>query len=208
MEGPSPPQALRAVEIGNSVPRSEVRTFINSLGRGSAMTIIATGIDLAKNVFAVHGVSLGGTVELRQPKVGRAKLGALIAALPPTVIGMEACSGAHHWARQFQAYGHTVRLMAPKLVTPYRMTGKRGKNDAADAAAICYVSPAVRHDGHDVAILAARHALYQEARERNPARWSGSTRDWSPVGAVTLNPERDAVVAEHLKNEDRQPLAV
>ena len=145
---------------------------------------------------------------MRQPKVGRAKLGALIAALPPTVIGMEACSGAHHWARQFQAYGHTVRLMAPKLVTPYRMTGKRGKNDAADAAAICYVSPAVRHDGHDVAILAARHALYQEARERNPARWSGSTRDWSPVGAVTLNPERDAVVAEHLKNEDRQPLAV
>ena len=101
------------------------------------MTIIATGIDLAKNVFAVHGVNLGGAVQLRQPKVGRAKLGALIAALPPTVIGMEACSGAHYWARQFQAHGHTVRLMAPKLVTPYRMTGKRGKNDAADAAAIC-----------------------------------------------------------------------
>ena len=61
----------------------------------------------------------------------------LIAALPPTVIGMEACSGAHYWAREFQKHGHTVRLMAPKLVTPYRMTGKRGKNDAADAAAIC-----------------------------------------------------------------------
>ena len=91
------------------------------------MAIIATGIDLAKNVFAVHGVNLGGGVQLRQPKVARAKLGALIAALPPTVIGMEACSGAHFWARQFQAYGHTVRLMAPKLVTPYRMTGKRGK---------------------------------------------------------------------------------
>ena len=55
---------------------------------------------------------------MRQLKVARAKLGALIAALPPTVIGMEACSGAHYWARQFQAYGHTVRLMAPKLVTP------------------------------------------------------------------------------------------
>ena len=50
---------------------------------------------------------------------------------------MEACSGAHHWARQFQAHGHTVRLIAPKFVTPYRMSGKRGKNDAADAAAIC-----------------------------------------------------------------------
>ena len=101
------------------------------------MTIIATGIDLAKNIFAVHGVNVGGTVLLRQPKVARAKLGAMIAALPPGVIGMEACSGAHYWARQFQAHGHTVRLMAPKLVTPYRMTGKRGKNDANDAAAIC-----------------------------------------------------------------------
>jgi transposase len=101
------------------------------------MTIIATGIDLAKNVFAVHGVNATGTVLLRQPRVGRAKLNSVIAALPPGVIGMEACSGAHHWARQFQAHGHTVRLMAPKLVTPYRMTGKRGKNDAADAAAIC-----------------------------------------------------------------------
>jgi transposase len=50
---------------------------------------------------------------------------------------MEACSGAHHWARQFARFGHTVRLMAPKFVTPYRMSGKRGKNDAADAAAIC-----------------------------------------------------------------------
>jgi transposase len=50
---------------------------------------------------------------------------------------MEACSGAHHWARLFQAHGHTVRLMAPKFVAPYRLSGKRGKNDAADAAAIC-----------------------------------------------------------------------
>jgi transposase len=50
---------------------------------------------------------------------------------------MEACSGAHHWARQFMVHGHTVRLMAPKFVSPYRLSGKRGKNDAADAAAIC-----------------------------------------------------------------------
>jgi len=58
-----------------------------------------------------------------------------------------------------------------------------------------------------VAILAARHAWHQQARERNPARWSGSTGDWSPVAAVTLNPERDVAAAEHLKNEDRQALA-
>jgi transposase len=82
-------------------------------------------------------VNDAGKVELRQPKVARAKLNALVAALPPSVIGMEACSGAHHWARLFQSHGHTVKLIAPKLVTPYRMSGKRGKNDAADAAAIC-----------------------------------------------------------------------
>ena len=101
------------------------------------MAIVCVGIDLAKTVFALHGVNDTGAVQLRQPKVARAKLNALVAALPPCVIGIEACSGAHHWARQFQAHGHTVRLMAPKLVTPYRMSGKRGKNDAADAAAIC-----------------------------------------------------------------------
>ena len=101
------------------------------------MSILNVGIDLAKNVFAVHGVNESGAAELRQPKVTRGKLQALIASLPPCVIGMEACSGAHHWARVFQAHGHTVRLMAPKFVAPYRMSGKQGKNDAADAMAIC-----------------------------------------------------------------------
>ena len=72
------------------------------------MAIVRVGIDLAKNVFALHGVNEGGAVGLRQPKVARAKLGALVAALPPCTIGIEACSGAHHWARQFQAHGHTV----------------------------------------------------------------------------------------------------
>lgn len=101
------------------------------------MAILTVGIDLAKNVFALHGVNEAGKPELLQPRVPRTKLHALVAALPPCTIGIEACSGAHHWARLFQAHGHSVRLIAPKLVTPYRMSGKRGKNDAADAAAIC-----------------------------------------------------------------------
>jgi len=100
------------------------------------MSIVFVGIDLAKNVFALHGVDSHGRAMLVRPAVSRAKLLEAIAALPPCSIGMEACSGAHHWARQFVAF-HTVRLMAPKLVAPYRMSGKRGKNDAADAAAIC-----------------------------------------------------------------------
>ena len=101
------------------------------------MTILTVGIDLAKNVFAVHGVNEAGKADLVRPAVPREQLKATVAALPPCVIGMEACSGAHHWAREFQALGHTVRLIAPKFVAPYRMSGKRGKNDAADAAAIC-----------------------------------------------------------------------
>lgn len=101
------------------------------------MAIVTLGIDLAKNVFALHGVDATGRASLVRPSVARGKLLELIASLPPCLIGMEACSGAHHWARLFAAHGHTVRLMAPKFVVPYRLSGKRGKNDAADAAAIC-----------------------------------------------------------------------
>lgn len=101
------------------------------------MSIVSVGIDLAKNVFAVHGVDEAGKPRLVRPSVRRARLPELVASLPPCVIGMEACSGAHYWAREFEKHGHTVRLMAPKFVVPYRMSGKRGKNDANDAAAIC-----------------------------------------------------------------------
>lgn len=101
------------------------------------MGIITIGIDLAKNVFAVHGVDDNGKPVLLRPKVPRAELLSLIAQIAPCLIGMEACSGAHHWARLFRQHGHTVKLIAPKFVTPYRMSGRRGKNDAADAAAIC-----------------------------------------------------------------------
>jgi transposase len=101
------------------------------------MAILYVGIDLAKSVFAVHGVNEAGKPALVRPSVARGKLLELIVALPPCVVGMEACSGAHHWARLFMAHGHVVRLMAPKFVAPYRLSGKRGKNDAADAAAIC-----------------------------------------------------------------------
>src|SRR5829696_7770332 len=105
--------------------------------KGKSMSILYVGIDLAKSVFAVHGVDAHGKPVLVRPNVPRAKLHELIASLPPCTVGMEACSGAHHWARLFQQHGHTVRLIAPKFVAPYRLSGKRGKNDAADAAAIC-----------------------------------------------------------------------
>lgn len=72
---------------------------------------------------------------------------------------------------------------------------------------IRYVSPAQRHAGEDVAILAARHEVYLVARERNPRRWSGATRNWEPIGAVTLNPERDSIVRTHSGAVDIPPLA-
>ncbi len=99
--------------------------------------IVTIGIDLAKNVFAVHGVDATGKPVLLRPSVPRAKLLELIVTLPPCLIGMEACSGTHHRAREFLRFGHTVRLMAPKFFAPCRLSGNRGKNEAADAAAIC-----------------------------------------------------------------------
>jgi transposase len=101
------------------------------------MAIVFVGIDLAKNIFAVHAVDEHGRVAFKDARVARDKLVGVIAALAPCTIGMEACGGAHEWARRFVLYGHTVKLMAAKLVAPYRMSGKRGKNDAADAAAVC-----------------------------------------------------------------------
>ena len=95
--------------------------------------ITTVGIDLAKQVISVHGIDGSGKVVLRRT-MRREKLAELIAQLPKCLIGMEACSGAHEWARQFQALGHEVRLMAPKFVIPYR---KSGKNDGNDAEAIC-----------------------------------------------------------------------
>jgi transposase len=97
------------------------------------MNVTTVGIDLAKNVFSLHGVDAAGAVML--PKtVSRARLLEVIAQLPPCLIGLEACSGAHEWARQFQRFGHTVKLLAPKFVIPYR---RSGKNDGNDAEAIC-----------------------------------------------------------------------
>ena len=100
------------------------------------MTIATLGIDLARNVFALHGVDAAGKPVLARPNVTRRQLMELVAGLSPCLIGMEACSGAHHRARAFSAHGHTLRLMAPEFVAPYRLSGKRGENDAADAQAI------------------------------------------------------------------------
>ena len=97
------------------------------------MKITTAGIDLAKNVFQVHGVDEHGKTVLKK-QLKREQVAVFFANLPPCLIGMEACGSAHHWARKLQGYGHTVRLMAAQFVKPYVKTNK---NDAADAEAIC-----------------------------------------------------------------------
>lgn len=97
------------------------------------MKITAIGIDLAKSVFQVHGVDQDGKAVLKK-QLRRTQLMESLAKLSPCLIGMEACAGAHYWARRLQALGHQVKLMAPQFVKPYVKTNK---NDAADAEAIC-----------------------------------------------------------------------
>src|SRR5947207_12698337 len=95
--------------------------------------VTTVGIDLAKNVFTLHGVDAAGNPVLRRT-VRREKVMELVAALPPCLIGMEACGGAHEWGRKFQIHGHRVGIMMARFVAPYR---KSSKNDGNDAEAIC-----------------------------------------------------------------------
>ncbi len=97
------------------------------------MNIKRIGIDLAKQVFQVHGVD-GQEKAILRRKLPRAKMLTYFQKLPPCLIGMEACSSAHYWGRELQKMGHTVKLMAPQFVKPYV---KSNKNDANDAEAIC-----------------------------------------------------------------------
>jgi transposase len=171
------------------------------------MAILYVGIDLAKNVFAVHGVNEAGRPELVRPSVARGKLHELIASLPPCTVGMEACSGAHHWARLFTALGHTVRLMAPKFVTPYRMSGARGKNDAADAAAICealqrpamrFVPPKSEAQQGQLCVHRARQG-YVEQRTATLNRIRGLLSEFGivlPLKAATVRREAAAVLED------------
>src|SRR3977135_422345 len=96
-------------------------------------TITTIGLDIAKSVFQVHGVDAGGRVIVRRQLKRRYVL-TFFQKLSPCLVGIEACVSAHHWSRELQALGHTVRLMPPAYVKPYV---KRQKNDATDAEAIC-----------------------------------------------------------------------
>jgi transposase len=95
--------------------------------------VTTVGFDIAKSVFQVHGVDAHGNVVIRR-QLKRRYVVAFFKKLSPCLVGIEACATSHHWSRELQALGHTVRLMPPAYVKPYL---KRQKNDAADAEAIC-----------------------------------------------------------------------
>jgi len=101
------------------------------------MEITTIGLDIAKRVFQAHGVNEAGRAVLRR-RLGRAEVLDFFRALPPCLVGIEACGTAHHWAREIGALGHEVRLIPAAYVKPYvKPYVKRGKTDAADAEAIC-----------------------------------------------------------------------
>ena len=97
------------------------------------MQITTIGLDIAKNVFQVHGIDAAEKVIVRK-QLRRGQVMAFFEALAPCLVGMEACATSHHWARELTKLGHEVRLMPAKDVKAYV---KRNKNDAADAEAIC-----------------------------------------------------------------------
>src|SRR5918994_56507 len=168
--------------------------------------VTTVGIDLAKNVFSVHAIDMEGKVLLRRT-VRRDQLEALVAKLPACVIGMEACSGAHEWARRFACYGHTVKLMAPKFVTPYR---KSGKNDGNDAEAVCEAvsRPSMRFvpvkSAEQQALLALHRVRQGFVVERTAIinRLRGLMAEFGvvlPLGSVTVR--REAAAAAEILPE-------
>ena len=107
-------------------------------------SIVRVGLDLAKSVLQVHATDQDGRVLIRR-KLRREDVEAFFRRLPPCLVSMEACPGAHHWGRLFLSMGHEVRLMPAQYVKPYVKTNK---NDAADAEAICEaMTRPTMHDG-------------------------------------------------------------
>jgi len=168
--------------------------------------ISTIGLDLAKNVFQLHGVDGSGEVVLRR-QLRRGAVERFFAQLPPCVVGMEACGSAHHWARVIGRYGHQVRLMPPAYVKPYV---KRNKNDGRDAEAICeaVVRPTMRFvpvkNVEQQAVLAVHTARALLVRQRTMVANSlrAALSEVGIVAAQGLKGLRELMVKLETANDD------
>ena len=144
--------------------------------------ITRIGVDTSKRLFQLHGVDSEDRPVLRR-QLTRTRVLPLFEKLAPTLVAMEACGAGHHWARELTRLGHEVRLIAPQLAKPYVA---RGKNDAADAAALCQAAsrpqmrfvPAKSTDEQAALMLAGQRERL--VRQRNPAR-EHDPRPWGGV---------------------------
>ena len=150
-------------------------------------TIATIGLDIAKSVFQVHGVDAAGRVVIRR-QLKRRHVLAFFQRLRPCLIGIEACASSHHWSRELQAVGHTVRLMPPAYVKPYV---KRQKNDATDAEAICeavtranmrFVSTKTPEQQSGLVLHRTRHLFMRHVMQSRSIRRSGQ-----PTCAIALS---------------------
>jgi transposase len=151
------------------------------------MNVVSTlGIDLAKNTFSMHGVDAQGAVVVRRT-ISRNKLAELVMQLPPCLIGMEACSGAHEWARRFSGFGHSVKLMAPKFVAPYRKSGKNDGKDALPARVGRCVRDLLEHAERLTAkVLEYEHEIRLGMRDNELARRAQTRQGIGPITASAL----------------------
>ena len=142
------------------------------------MKITTIGIDLAKNVFQVHGVDERGKAVLRK-QLKRKDVVKFFANLEPCLIGMEACGSAHYWARKLTELGHTVRLIAPQFVKPYVKTNKNDRNDAeaiCEAVArpnMCFVPVKTAEAQAVLALHRARQGFVKARYQRRRTRFEG-----------------------------------
>jgi transposase len=167
------------------------------------MKITAIGLDLAKQVFQVHGVDERGHAVVNK-KLRRNQVPLFFANLPPCLVGIEACSSSHYWARKLLAFGHTVRLIAPQFVRPYV---KANKTDAADAEAICEAvgRPGMRFvplKSIDNQMLLALHRARQgfiKARVAQTNQIRGFLAEFGiivPQGPKNLEPRMPAILGD------------